>query len=111
MKKGGKEKRLDYRISYRLGLKRIETVGKKERSLCWIEQQRALRMQRAEREGIDEKQSFNGAPDTTPKSKLADIKSLVRTAVSQKLSPFLLNASEKRAPKTRGNKIQSGTHL
>lgn len=61
------------RKPYLLSLKRIETVGKEQWLLCWSTQQRDFRIQWSEN---DEKQSFNGAPNTTPKSKLADIKSM-----------------------------------
>lgn len=68
-------------------------------------------MQRAENEGIDEKQSFNGAPDTTTKSKLADIKSLVRTALSQKLTYFFPTLHKKSTQNKRRENVISHTPI
>lgn len=68
-------------------------------------------MQRAENEGIDEKQSFNGAPDTTTKSKLADIKSLVQTSLSQNLSYFFPKLQKKSTQNNRRENVISHTPI
>lgn len=66
-------------------------------------------MQRAEREEIDGRESFNGAPDRTTKSKLADIKSLVRAAVSQKLTLLFSPTLQKKSAQNKRRKILSDT--